>query len=330
MLRGWRTVAPFLLPFTAVFAVFLVYPAFYSVWLSFRKATIYTDLFNIFGAMEYVGLDNYRRLLTDKQFYWSLCMTGAYGAIIIPLTIGIALGLATLLNNRLPGARFFRSAFFLPTVLDLFVVSIVWTAIYAPNFGVLAQALALFGISDKEVFPTGLLGDAWWALPAVAVAVALKGSGFGMVLYLAAIQNIPADVYEAAEIDGATAWQRLTKITIPLVKPITLLLVVTGILGSLQAFAEFYAMTGGTPYVTLPDDIPFLGGTTQGVTRVSGYYLFDNFYTARAYGYAAAISVGLLFVALPVSAVSFVLFQPDAEAIRTRLGRLFRRGGAVA
>lgn len=326
-MRGWRTAGPFLAPFTVVFAVFLCYPAVYSLWLSLRKTSIYSDLFHVFSSMEYCGLENYRRLLHETAFFWSLLMTSYYAVIYIPLLIALALGLATILNNRLPGARIFRSAFFLPNVLDLFVVAVVWTAIYAPKYGVLEKVLDAVGLSGR--FPTGILDDPWWAIPAVAFAVALKSAGFGMILYLAAIQNIPHDVYEAAEIDGATAWQRLTKITIPLVKPITLLLVVTGLLGCLQAFAEIYAMTSGRPYVTLPDSTPFFGGTTQAATKVSGYFLFEKFYVSYEYGYAAAISVVLLLIGLPLSILAFVAFQPDAAPLRDRLARLFRRAEAA-
>lgn len=322
-MRSWRVVAPFLLPFAAVFVVFLCFPAIYSVWLSFRKASLYADLFAIFRSMDYVGLENYRRLAGDRAFYWSLLLTAYYAVVYIPFMIGLALGLAAILNNRLPFARLFRSAYFLPHVLDLFVVAFVWRQIFAPRYGFLDQVLAALGIASP--FPEGILAHPWWALPAVAIAVALKQCGFGMVLYLAAIQNIPADVYEAAEIDGATAWQKLTRITIPLVKPITLLLVVTGLLGCLQAFAEIYAMAEGKPYLALPAGLPFFGGTTQGMSRVSGYYLFQSFYEAQEYGYAAAISVALLAVALPISVASFILFQPDAAPWRERLARFRKR-----
>lgn len=329
---SWRTVFPFLLPFTAIFALFLFYPAVYSVYLSFMKATIYTDLTRIFADMTFCGLENYRKLLEDKQFYWSLLMTVYYGSLTIPMGIGLSLVLAAILSNKLPGARFFRSAFYLPNVLDLFVIAVVWTAIYAPTYGVLDQLFKAFGV--EKLFEQGILADPWWAMPGIAIMVVLKGSGFGMILYLAAIQNIPADVYEAADIDGASKWKQFTEITIPLVKPVTLLLFVTGILGSLMAFSEIYAMTGGRPYETLPKSLVYFGGTTQGTTMLSGFFLFNKFYISQEYGYAAAVSVALLFISLPLSVVSFFAFRTEGpgfrETVRGFAGKLLGRKSAAA
>jgi multiple sugar transport system permease protein len=328
MSRSWKTVLPFLLPFTSIFLVFLFFPALYSIFLSFQKATIYTDLTRIFSDMRFAGMDNYVRLLEDKEFFWSLLMTAYYAMLVIPFGTGFSLLLAALLSNKLPGARFFRSAFYLPNVLDLFVIAVVWTAIYAPNYGVIDQITKAMGL--EPIFEHGILADPWWAMPGIALMCILKNSGFGMILYLAAIQNIPADVYEAADIDGATPWQKLTRITIPLVKHVTLLLIVTGILGSLMAFSEIYALTSGRPFESIPDGVPFFGGTTQGTTRLSGFYLFQIFFINQDYGYAAALSVALLIISLPLSAVAFFAFQADAPPIKERLMSLFKKKAPAA
>ncbi len=326
MPKSWRSVWPFLLPFTSIFAVFLLFPAIYSIYLSFKHADIYADLTNIWTSMRWVGLENYQKLLYDQSFYWSLLMTLYYAVLVIPMGIFLSLSLAAILSNNLPGAKFFRAAYFLPHVLDLFVIAVVWTSIYAPNYGVLDQILGFFQMDKTSpIRESGVLAHPWWAMAGIALAVVLKGSGFGMILYLAAIQNIPADVYEAAEIDGANGWQKFTRITMPLVKPVTLLLVVTGILGSLMAFSEVYAMTQGKPNETLPQTamlfgqqmrIPFLGGASVGTTKVSGYYLFDKFYVAQDYGYASAISVALLFISLPLSVIAFFVFRTDGPGFR--------------
>jgi ABC-type sugar transport system permease subunit len=326
MSRSWKTVLPFLLPFTAIFLVFLFYPAVYSIYLSFRKATIYTDLTRIFADMTWAGFENYKRLLDDKQFFWSLLMTAYYAVLVIPFGTGFSLLLAALLSNKLPGARFFRAAFYLPNVLDLFVIAVVWTAIYAPTYGVIDQLTAALGLGP--IFDHGILADPWWAMPGIALMVILKNSGFGMILYLAAIQNIPIDVYEASDIDGATAWQKLTRITIPLVKHVTLLLIVTGILGSLMAFSEIYALTQGRPFESIPSGLPYFGGTTQGTTMLSGFYLFQKFYVSQDYGYAAALSVALLIISLPLSAVAFFAFQADAPPIKERITAFFRKNAS--
>lgn len=325
MKKGGPMAFLFLAPFTLLFAVFLLYPAYYSIDLSFHKATLYTDLYEIFTTMKFSGLDNYRVILADPQVWWALVLSGYYALLLIPLQIGLSLGLATLLTNRLPGVNFFRSAFFLPNILDLYVISVIWCAIYAPKYGALDQILTFLGWAP---FPEGVLNHPWWAMVGVAVAVSLKNAGFGMILYLSAIQNIPSSVYEAAEIDGASKWQQLVHITLPLVKPITLILVVTGLLGALSASAEFIAMTNGDPSHHLSESIPFFGGTTQNMTRLSGFLLYEKFYITQDYGSSAALSVILLLVALPISVASFSFFNPDAPTIGDRWRRLRRKASA--
>ena len=194
----------FLSPFMILFVVFLVFPIFYSFYLSFLGAPTDFSLAN----MKFVGLANYARIITDWQFWSSLCVTALYALINIPCGIIASLGLALLLDNKLFGKSFFRSAFFLPNILDMLVVGVIWALIYAPKFGVLAQVSTLFLSDDNFFNSTGLLGSPYTALLAVIFAMTLKGAGFGMVLFLAALQNIPADVYEAADIDGG---QRITK-----------------------------------------------------------------------------------------------------------------------
>lgn len=291
----------FLLPFLIVFGMFLFYPIVYSLILSFHKNTIYSDFYNVFSDMQFVGFQNYARLLHDYEFWWSLLLTLYYAVLTIPASIALSLLLALLLNNKLPGKSFFRGAFFLPNVLDMLVIGIIWTLIYAPKYGVIAilgQALDVQFLAE-----TGLLSNAWTVLPAIAFAMVLKGAGFGMILYLTAIQNISPTVYEAADLDGASWWDKLRHITWPMVKPITLFMVVTGILGSLNAFTEIFAMTkdGGPSLVAMEK--------TVGASRISGFYLFRMFEDGQ-YGYAAAVSYGLLVVAILVSVINVKFLQP--------------------
>jgi multiple sugar transport system permease protein len=192
----------------------------------------------------------------------------------------------------------------LPYVLDLFVVGIVWTFIYSPHYGVLNRALEAFGIGYFS--EQGFLGRPATAMPAVVLVNVLKGAGFGMILYLAALQNIPESVYEAAEVDGATWWQKLRLISIPLLRPITLFMVVVGVVAALNAFVEVYAMTAGGPSVDV-------GGRAYGSTWVTGYYLFDTFYVKLKLGYAAAMSYVLLAIAVVVSVVNMRVLRPKTE-----------------
>lgn len=284
----------FLAPFLIVYAVFLVYPIFYSMYLSFRTVAPDTDMFNIFADMKFVGFKNYITLIKDYHFWWSLAVTFYYAALYIPLLIFTSLILAVLLNNQLKGHSFFRSAYFMPNVLDMFVVGTIWMFLYAPQGGVITQILNALGI---EYFSReGILGNPRIAMLGVVVALVLKNAGFGMILFLAAIQNIPSSVYEAADIDGANNFQKFTKITMPLVKPVILFMVVTGMIGALNSFTEIYAMTSGKPNVVV-------FGKTMEATRVAGYYLFRQ-WDRMNYGYAAAMSYVLLFITLAVSYVN--------------------------
>lgn len=303
--RDTVTAYLFLAPFLVAFAVFLGYPILYSLWLSFHKTTVYTNWFDIFGDMEWAGLSNYTDLLfNDYEFWWSLYRTAIYALLTIPTTIALGFGLAVLLRERFPGRDAFRGLLFMPHVLDVFVVGTIWVLIYSPNYGLLDVLLTKLGVTYFST--TGVLGNPWTALPAIALALVLKGCGFGMILFLAAMANIPESVYEAADIDGASFWQKHRLVTFPLVKPIVLFLAITGLMGALNAFGEIYAMAAtkyaqGGPYVES-------FGHTVGVTKVSGFYLYKTF-EAGEYGRAAAMSFLLLIVAFVVSVLNARLLR---------------------
>ncbi|MCS6886549.1 MAG: sugar ABC transporter permease [Acidobacteriota bacterium] len=287
----------FLAPFLTVFVVFLGYPALYSLYISFRTAPFSADWYNVFGSMQYVGLANYRELLADNRFWWSLFCTFIYGLVTIPSSIALGLGLAILLNNKLKGRNFFRTVFYLPNVLDLYVVGTIWVLMLSPNYGLVDVLLSKLHIHISG----GLLGNPWTALPTIGLVVVLKGAGFGMILFLSAIQNIPESVYEAAEIDGATAWQKLRYITIPLVKPVILFMIITGTMNALNAFTEVYAMAStkygyGGPFIKF-------GNESVGATSLSGLYLYLIFERGE-YGKAAAFSYLLMIFALIISFIN--------------------------
>jgi ABC-type sugar transport system permease subunit len=310
-----RSAYLFLAPFLLAFIVFLGYPIVYSLFLSFHKTTVFTDWYNIFGDMEWAGLENYRSLIFDDfEFWWSLYRTLIYALMMIPAQIVLGFLLAILLREKLPGRDFFRGALFMPHVLDVFVVGTIWVLIYSPNYGLLDVVLTRLGLNDLllslnfDVSSTGVLGNAWTALPAIVVALVLKSAGFGMVLFMAAMANISDSVYEAADIDGASFWQKHWHVTIPLVKPIILFLVITGLMGALNAFTEIYAMAAtkyaqGGPFVEVM-------GRTVGVTKVSGFYLYKTFEQGD-YGRAAAMSFLLLIVAFVVSVVNAKALKPE-------------------
>ena len=212
----------------------------------------------------------------------------------------------SIMKRPLEGFWANRSAFFLPNILDMLVVGVIWALIYAPKYGVLAQITSTLLGENNFFNTTGLLGSPYTALLAVIFAMTLKGAGFGMVLFLAALQNIPADVYEAADIDGASEWEKFYLITVPLLRPIIFFMVITGIIGSLNAFTEIYAMTAGGPQVVI-------GGEAIGSTSVAGYYLYKQF-DAGNYGYAAAISYIMLIITLGITYIQQKLAAKKAGA----------------
>jgi len=293
----------YLTPFLAVFLVFLAYPVFYSMWISLHKATIYTSWYSPFTSMKYVGFEHYINILTDIEFWWSIGLTFIYGLLTIPTGIMLSLLLAILLNNKIKFKSFFRSAYFLPNILDLLVIGIIWILIFSPKYGLVDMVLAKIGIHNA--FPDGILGSPYLCLPAIAFAMVLKGAGFGMILFLTAIQNISESVYEAADIDGASWHHKLMYITIPLVKPIILFMTITGTISCLTAFTEIYAMTSNTGGPTVQ-----VFGHTLRSANLAGYHLYRSF-SEGAYGKAAAISFVLLGIALLISFINMKWLKSD-------------------
>jgi len=287
----------FIIPFLVIATVFLIFPIAYSFYLSFRETWLYSSWFDQFADMRFVGLRNYAELLRNPSFWYSLLATFIYALLVIPTQIAASLALALFLNTRLPGYRVLRSAFFLPHVFDVFVVGIIWLLLYNPQIGPLAEFFRWLGIGWFKQY--GFVDNPYTILPSIAFAMVLKGMGFGMILFLTALNNIPESVFEAAEIDGANARQKLFYVTIPLLRPMILFMSVTGLVGVLNAFSEFYAMTKATGGVAFQ----FFGATVQSA-RVSGFYLYQLFYDAF-YGHAAAMSFILLAIALVITWVNF-------------------------
>ncbi|MEK7483412.1 MAG: sugar ABC transporter permease [Planctomycetota bacterium] len=283
----------FLFPFLSLFLLFLGWPVLYSFYLSFYETTLYTDWYNVFSDMRYVGLKNYEQLLQDPQFYWSLFLTLYYTLLTVPTQIFISLGLAILLRPNFRGKIFFRTAFFLPHILDTLIVGSIWLYLLAPQ-GWIAQSLAPF-LEKESLLNTGLLNHSWTVLPTIAFVMALKVSGFGMILFLVVLQRIPQEYYESAKLDGASSWGQFRYITFPFLKPIIFFLAMTGTLMSINAFTEIYAMTNATGGPALQ-----IAGQTVTSAKISGYYLFQQFEDGK-YGYAAALSYLLFLLAMILS-----------------------------
>ncbi len=300
-LRQDLAALPFLAPFFAVFLLFIAYPIFYSLWLSVHQVTIFSDFYDIFGTMTYVGLENYAHILTSVQFWWAVGATFIYAVLTIIPGIALSLFLALMLNRRLMGLGVMRSGFFIPHVFDIYVVGIVWLLLYYPGSGLVSRFIAMIGAS--ETARQGVLDNPMLTLPAITFAMVLKNAGFGMILFLVSLNNINPSIIEAADVDGASRRQKLFHVIIPLLRPMILFLVVTGTVGSINAFAEIYAMTNDTGGVP----VEVLGETVQSA-RTGGYHLFRTFDEGR-YGEAAAVSFVFMIFALVISFINFRLLR---------------------
>lgn len=236
-----RAAAFFLAPALISIGVFFVLPVLAALVLSFTDFDIYA--LGDFKNARWIGLRNYARLLGDPLFWTALGNTTYFLLGGGPLTIALALAAAMLLNSRLVRWKgFFRTAFFAPVVTTLVAVAVVWRFIYHPRFGLLNYVLSFLGIGQID-----WLGDPVWAMPALIIMAVWKNFGYSMVIFLAGLQTIPQDLYEAASIDGAGWWQKFVSITVPMLAPTTVFVSIITMIGYFQLFAEPYVMTQGGP-----------------------------------------------------------------------------------
>jgi multiple sugar transport system permease protein len=309
--RRWETLAgyAFLLPNLCGFLAFVLIPIAVSFGLSLSDWEIVSPR----GAIHYVGLANFHRLFADAHF-WQLggSHTGYFWNTVVlmaglPVGIAASLALALLLNQRLRGMIVFRTLLFLPTVSSAVALALLWKWIYQPDLGVLNRLLHLVRLDDALVWLLHLLGVradvpiAWLSNPALAkpafiiMFVWIAAGGYNCVLYLAGLQNIPAELYEAAEIDGARAWARFRHVTWPLLSPTTFFIVVTGMIGGFQAgFTQALMMTRGGP-----------GSATTTII----YHIYEVGFRDFDMGYAAAIAVLLFAMILGLTLVNFWIGQ---------------------
>jgi multiple sugar transport system permease protein len=198
---------------------------------------------DLLSPPQFVGLDNYVEIFTkDARTIHALKVTTIYSVVGVPLRIMLGLFVAMLLNANIKGLQWYRTIYYLPAVLSGVAVALLWKWLFSPEFGLLNSALALLGIQGP-----GWLVDEKWALPSL-ILMSLWGIGGGMVIYLAGLQGIPTELYEAAAVDGATGVRKFWHITIPMISPVLFFQLVMGIIGSLQAFVQSYVMTDGGPH----------------------------------------------------------------------------------
>ncbi|CAA9552733.1 MAG: ABC transporter, permease protein 1 (cluster 1, maltose/g3p/polyamine/iron) [uncultured Thermomicrobiales bacterium] len=288
MRRQWSAYL-FLAPVLLLFAVFTFFSVGYAFYLSFHQ-------WNILEPVKpFVGLDNYRRLVQDDRFHEAVVNTLYYTVASVPLTIGFGLFIALLLNNQIRARGLFRAFFYLPVITPLVIASIIWKWVYNGDFGLFNYYLIKLHLIDETLL---WLSDQNLAMPAVIITSVWKSVGFAMVVYLAGLQAIPEEYYDAAKIDGATGWRRLRDITVPLLSTTTMFLVVVSVLGSFQVFTQIFVMTGGGPL---------------GSTRTVVWYIYQTAFKNFDMGYAAALAFALFAMMFGFTLVQFRFLRREVE-----------------
>ena len=274
----------YILPSFVLMMTFNVIPIFLSAFFSFTK-------YNMASPPAWIGLDNYARLFGNRVLTEALSNTAEYVLITVPVQTVLALLIAVFIAEHMKNryGSLMRSVIFIPVIVSLIASATVWNIMYQPKGGLINQLLELLGAA-----PVNFLGKKASALPSVAAVAIWKNTGYYMVIYYAGVMNVPADVREAAIVDGATPVQRLLHITLPILRPITYMIVTLGIIGSFQVFDLVYKMTGGGP-----------GRSTYTVAYVIYTFAFQD----KNFGYASAVAICLLIVILLIHLVQTLLFK---------------------
>jgi cellobiose transport system permease protein len=269
-------------PFFLIFLVFGLFPIVFALYLAFQS-------WDGIGPMRYVGLDQFRYLVTDSNFIKSIWVTIQIWVIsTIPMLL-LALGLAFLLNQSIQGRMVYRVAYFIPNVTSLVAIAIIFSSIFGNQFGLLNAILQGVGADRIE-----WLNEPWGIKVAIATMVVWRWTGYNAIIYLAGLQAIPDDLYEAAKVDGATQWNLFKDITVPLLRPVILFTVITSTIGGMQLFTEPQILVGNSG-----------GPGREGLTMV--LYLYEQAFIQNQFGYGAAIGWGLFVIIVAFSIVNWQL-----------------------
>jgi multiple sugar transport system permease protein len=283
----------FIAPAVIVLAVFFFMPVLGALAMSLTDFDLYA--LSDYHNLRFVGFENYARLLGEPLFWKALGNTLYFVALGVPLSIGASLGAALLVNSRLARFRaFFRTVYFAPVVTTLVAVAVVWRYIFHTRYGFLNYSLSGLGIG-----PIDWMGDPHWAMPAIVILAVWKNFGYNMIILLAALQNIPEDLYEAARIDGASSWQVFRHITLPGLGPVLLLVSILTMTGYFQLFAEPYVMTEGGP---LQSTLSVL------------YFMYEEGFKWWSLGRASAVAFLLFVLMFAVTVVQLRIGRRQAAA----------------
>ncbi|WP_411372554.1 carbohydrate ABC transporter permease [Enterococcus thailandicus] len=273
-LIAWSFIAPNFIGFL----LFTMIPVVFSLILAFMK-------WDSFSTPEFIGLKNFSKMMTDETFWISLKNTFLYTIGVVPLTLVCSLGLAILLNQKIRGVKFFRTAFFFPYVTSLVAIAVVWNMLFHPTMGPINQFLKLF-IAN----PPGWVSSSQWALTAIIIVSVWRGMGYYMILYLAGLQSISKELYEAAAMDGANKWKQFVNITVPALRPTTFFVTIMLVINCFKIFDLVQVMTDGGP---------------GRATNVLVYHVYNEAFVKFNFGYASAIAMILFVIVLAITVIQF-------------------------
>ncbi|UXH43222.1 sugar ABC transporter permease [Rossellomorea vietnamensis] len=280
----------FLIPGVIILGAFIFYPMLNAIWLSFTNYNIVTDA-------EFIGLENYKGLFADDLFWKVLGQTLLYLVIVVPALVILPIFLAILVNQQVKGIGFFRSAYYVPVVTSMVVVGIAWKWVYADK-GILNYILESLGLINE---PVNWLTSTSTSIFAVMVVTIWKGLGYYMVIYLAGLQSISDDLYEAADIDGASKWKQIWHITIPLLMPSIMIVTIMSSISAMKVFEEIYVMTGGGPLNS---------------SKTLVFYIYEEAFDKLQMGYASAAGVVLFIITLIFSVINIKFMSKKESAIK--------------
>ncbi|HVL39795.1 MAG TPA: sugar ABC transporter permease [Fimbriimonadaceae bacterium] len=280
-----KAAALFLLPYGVLFLVFVLSPLLYGFFISLHKWHILDD------QVPFVGFQNYRYVLQDDLFGIALARTLLFVAIVVPVGNALSLLLAVALNQRFLGTTFYKVAFYLPVLLTVSVLAVLWRWLYSAEYGILNHYLSRLHPSIEGV---QWLNNPQIAMPAIALMSIWWGAGGNMLIYLAAIKSVPRELHEAAEIDGATPWQRFWRTTIPTIRPALIFCIVMSIIASSQVFGQTLILTGGGPAFS---------------TLTVILYMYQQGFGQYQLGYASAVAYVLFLLVFVFTLLALRLIQ---------------------
>ena len=276
-LTGYLFVAPMLIGVS----VLTIVPILMSFMLSFTEWNFLLG----FKQIRFVGMDNFKRLLADETF-WHSFQNNLIFIFVVPVTLAVSLALAVIINRYVYFKDFFKIVYFMPYISSVVAVAIVWQVLFHPSYGPVNSFLMSIGMEN----PPKWIADVHYALPSVMMIMVWINIGYNLIIYIAGLQSIPQELYEAADIDGAKPWQKFRFITLPLLSPSTFFLLITGIIGTFKVFDLIQVLTKGGP---------------AGSTSVVVYYLYETAFVNLKMSYASTMALFLFFAILIITALQW-------------------------